>query len=221
MDVKKLIFSGACFFCLAKTTETWCKDCEKDFILDCRRCPVCAKERGQNEVCGACLHTPPNFIRTEILFNYQYPANYLIKAFKFNKRPELGRCFAEKFSKQLITRRSLPDILLPVPLHRKRQRQRGYNQSLEFAKQISKQLGIKINSALCSRIKNTDPQSTLAMKVRIKNVKNAFSLNNKQVPKHIALVDDVVTTGSTVNELARLLKKAGCERIEVWAIARA
>jgi len=155
------------------------------------------------------------------VFNYQYPANHLIKAFKFNRRPELAQCFAKRLTESLANKTTLPEILLPVPLHKKRQRARGYNQSLELASHIANNLGLKVNSSLCRRIKHTDPQSTLPIKTRRNNVKGVFRLNGSQPPEHIAIVDDVITTGSTVNEIAALLKKAGCRRIEVWAIARA
>jgi ComF family protein len=221
MDVKQLFLPGACFFCLTKTRSAWCDDCERDFILDIARCPVCARNTANDKVCGACIKRRPDFVSTEILFNYQYPADHLIKAFKFYNRPELARCFAEGLAKKLINKTKLPDILLPVPLHKRRQGQRGYNQSLELAAQIAKHLDLRFNASLCERIKNTDPQSTLPMKTRRENVKGAFCLNVARLPEHIAIVDDVITTGSTINELSALLKRAGCQRIDVWAIARA
>ncbi len=220
MDVKQLILPGTCFFCLAKTNSAWCNNCERDFILEISRCPVCARQSPHNTVCGTCLKQPPDFTSAEVLFNYQYPASHLIKALKFYNRPELARCFAEILTKKLIKKTPLPESIIAVPLHKNRQRERGYNQSLEFAAQISNRLGLTLSPSLCSRIINTGPQSTLPMKVRRKNVKGAFCLNNSSVPKHIAIVDDVITTGSTVNELARLLKKGGCRRVDVWAISR-
>lgn len=221
MDVKKIFLPGACFFCLTKTNYAWCNDCERDFILETSRCPVCARNSALNETCGVCLKQRPVFVSTDVLFKYQYPASHLIKAFKFYMRPELARCFAERLAYKRIKNSTLPELMLPVPLHRKRQRQRGYNQALEFAVQISKHIGVEVDFSLCRRIKNTDPQSTLPMKIRRKNVEGAFCLNNKKIPEHIAIVDDVITTGSTVNEIAGLLKKAGCKHIEIWAIARA
>jgi ComF family protein len=221
MEVKQIISSGSCFFCLMKTKETWCKDCEYDFIREVSRCFLCARKIFHGRVCGKCLNHAPFYSSTEVLFNYEYPANELIKTFKFNKRPELAKVFAQLLINKLKEGNILfPDVIVPVPLHKKRQRSRGYNQSLEIAKVISKQLGINLNSSLCSRIKNTDPQSSLPMKRRHKNVKNAFSIIENQTPKHIVIIDDVITTGSTINELARLFRKAGCERIDVWAIGR-
>ncbi len=222
MEVKQTFFSGACYFCQSKTDYTWCRDCERDFIQKTSRCPVCARFNQHANVCGNCLKNPPPFISTETLFNYVYPTNHLIKPFKFSNRPELANVFAEKLASILKLKRvMLPEFLVPVPLHRKRQRERGYNQSSQFAQQLGKQLGLTVNSSLCSRIKNTHPQSTLPMKTRRKNVKGAFCLNSNQVPKHIAIVDDVMTTGSTINEVAGLFSKAGCQRIDVWVIARA
>ena len=221
MEVKQLFFPGTCFFCLTTTSDAWCSDCERDFILDVARCPVCARHTTNNVLCGACTKRRPCITNTEVVFNYQYPANHLIKAFKFNRRPELAQCFAKRLTESLANKTTLPEILLPVPLHKKRQRARGYNQSLELASHIANNLGLKVNSSLCRRIKHTDPQSTLPIKTRRNNVKGVFRLNGSQPPEHIAIVDDVITTGSTVNEIAALLKKAGCRRIEVWAIARA
>lgn len=223
MEDEQQIFSGQCFFCLSKTRYSWCRGCEEDFILEFDRCPICARTSCNSTVCGACLNNRPYFTQTEALFNYRYPANNLIKALKFNRKPELAKQFADKFIAMRIANRktSLPKALIPVPLHRKRQAQRGYNQSLEFARHLSRKLNIFNEVSLCHRIINTDPQSTLPLKTRKQNVKGAFALTDKPIPKHIAIIDDVITTGSTTNEIARLFKQAGCLHIEVWAIARA
>ncbi|MBL1142223.1 MAG: ComF family protein [Proteobacteria bacterium] len=222
MDVKKLFTSGSCFFCQLKTNDAWCKDCEKDFIRNASRCPCCGQKNAEKHLCGACLNKKTFITTTEVVFSYDYPANELIKAFKFNNRHELSAVFAERLANKLKKKTEmLPSVLIPVPLHKKRQMIRGYNQSLEIARHLGKHLGIEINPSLCSRIKNTDPQSTLPVKTRRKNVQGAFAINTQRIPKHIAIIDDVITTGSTINELARLLKNAGCQRIDVWAIARA
>ncbi len=115
MDIKQLFLPGACFFCLTKTRGTWCDECEQEFILNIARCPICAQNTVNNEVCGACLKRRPDFTSTEILFNYQYPANHLFKAFKFNNRPELAISFADRMAKQLSEKSLLPGLLLPVP----------------------------------------------------------------------------------------------------------
>jgi len=223
MEVKQHFFQGTCFFCLAKTNSAWCADCENDFMLREPSCPVCGRASHSNEICGNCLKQPPFFDTTETLFNYQFPTNHLIKAFKFNQRPELAKQLAKRFSEKILLQRFsvLPETIIPVPLHQQRQKERGYNQSLELARHLSKRLDTKINDSLCQRILNTQPQSTLPMKTRRKNVRGAFVLNKQEIPNHIAIVDDVITTGSTINEMASLFKKAGCEQIDVWAVARA
>ncbi|MFT5396106.1 MAG: ComF family protein [Gammaproteobacteria bacterium] len=220
MDAKIRYLEGACFFCQGKTHKTWCDDCGHDFISDNTRCPICARNSTSAKPCGSCLKSPPFFTSTEVLFNYQYPGDYLIKAFKFNSRPELANCFAEKLTHKLKDAELLPEVLIPVPLHKYRQRERGYNQSLEFASSIGSLLGIPVNTSLCHRIINTERQSSLPMKTRKNNVKGAFKLNHTKPFDYAVIVDDVITTGSTVNEIARLLKKSGCRRVDVWAIAR-
>ena len=221
MDIKRSILPGACFFCLSTTTGAWCIRCERDFILDIERCPICARRSKANKTCGSCLKQLPIINSTEVLFDYQYPTNYLIKAYKFKNRPELAERFSVKLTEKLKNKSALPELLLPVPLHRTKQRQRGYNQSLELAKKISQSMQIKVESSLCQRIRNTSPQSTLPTKNRRANVKGAFKLKSRHMPEHVAIIDDVITTGSTVNELAKHLKRAGCKTIEAWAIARA
>tara|TARA_R110000782_G_scaffold27256_2_gene69107 strand:- start:8351 stop:9016 length:666 start_codon:yes stop_codon:yes gene_type:complete len=220
MDATTKYLQGACFFCLGKTQKTWCEQCERDFILDNIRCPICARNTASVQPCGSCLKHPPFFTSTETLFNYQYPGNHLIKAFKFNNRPELASSFAEKFSHKLKSIDYFPEALIPVPLHKSRQRERGYNQALELASRIGGLLGITVNTQLCQRILNTKRQSTLPRKVRKNNVKNAFKLSCPNPFDYVVIVDDVITTGSTVDEIASLLIKSGCSRVDIWAIAR-
>ncbi|MCW8908267.1 MAG: phosphoribosyltransferase family protein, partial [Sedimenticola sp.] len=114
----------------------------------------------------------------------------------------------------------LPERLLPVPLHPVRLRQRGYNQSLELARPLARRLGIALEQNSCHRVLDTRPQADLPRRQRLHNLQRAFRLSHPPEARHIALVDDVVTTGSTVNELARLLLRAGVQRVDVWAVAR-
>lgn len=205
---------------MSNCSDVWCNSCEEDLIVSVERCPVCANRVDNNARCGACIKQPPDFTSAEVLFDYQYPVKRIIQAFKFNKRPELAACFAKKLTNKLMSKPKLPDIIVPVPLHKTRQQERGFNQSLELARSIAKRTGLSIDTALCKRIKNTGPQSSLTGQMRKNNVRGVFALTNQCLPKHIAIIDDVVTTGSTVNEIASLFIKAGCHRIDVWAIAR-
>jgi ComF family protein len=127
------------------------------------------------------------------------------------------------FSQQLIrelTSRPHPKLLLPIPLHPKRLKERGFNQSWEITKSLSKALKIDTNASILVRSKDTKPQATLPYSERKKNLHGAFSLTTAQLPDHIALIDDVLTTGHTAQEAAKCLKKVGVKRVELWTIAR-
>jgi ComF family protein len=220
MDVKFFQIKSICFFCLAITDNVWCSKCDEDFNPKKKRCPSCGRVSLRGRICGACLKVTPIITKTVVLFDYQYPANQLIKSFKFNHRPELAHCLADKLANKLAGLFPMPEAIVAVPLHKTRQRERGYNQSLELCKQISKRLHLSILYSACERTINTNPQSGLPMKTRRRNLEGAFAVTAPRLPKHVVIVDDVITTGSTVNELARELIKAGCLRVDVWAIAR-
>lgn len=124
-------------------------------------------------------------------------------------------------AKQLRQRRSLPQLLVPVPLHPKRLRQRGFNQSLEIAKSLGRQLHIAVDKNALQRVIDTPSQHSLPYSQRRKNMKNAFQTTKPKLPSHIALIDDVLTSGHTVGEAAKVLQRCGVDTIEVWTIARA
>lgn len=115
----------------------------------------------------------------------------------------------------------MPECIIPVPLHRRRLRQRGFNQALEIAKPLAKKLQLPVDFKTCIRTKHTRPQSELSAKKRQQNIKNAFTLKKPITAKHVAIVDDVMTTGNTVTELSALLRNNGVTTIEIWCCARA
>ena len=132
----------------------------------------------------------------------------------------LASLFCQSIEK---TNLDLPDILLPVPLHKKRIKTRGFNQSLELTRMIGEKLNIEAHRNSVKRIRDTHAQMKLPAKKRENNVKNAFALNTKKQNlknKHVAIVDDVMTTGNTVNEVAKCIHLAGASRISVWCMAR-
>lgn len=114
----------------------------------------------------------------------------------------------------------MPNYLLPVPLHRRRLKERGYNQALEIARPLARYFHLEISPGVCRRTQATPAQSGLNRKAREKNLRNAFRLIEDVTGLHVTLVDDVVTTGTTVTELARCLKRGGATRVDVWAVAR-
>ncbi|WP_020584234.1 ComF family protein [Endozoicomonas elysicola] len=145
---------------------------------------------------------------------------------KYQSRLELIRPMASSLAEVLMDYYlddQWPEIMLPVPLHRKRLRERGYDQTLLLTKALKKLLNtqdLNIDQQLIKRIIHSAPQQSLDANARQKNIRNAFILNRKPEWKHVALVDDVVTTGATVSEITRLLKKGGVERVDIWSIAR-
>jgi ComF family protein len=132
-----------------------------------------------------------------------------------------GRALSELLIKFIETNNAkLPEIIIPVPLHPTRLKERGFNQALELAKPIARHFNIPLDTKSCKRTKATATQSTLDKKIRIKNMRGAFEIVRDIKCDHLVLIDDVVTTGTTVNELAKVIKSCGVKRVDVWALAR-
>jgi ComF family protein len=172
--------------------------------------------------CGRCQQHPPPFDQTTALYHYQPPLDFLLKRLKFSRDPGMGPLVASLLARALLPRPApLPGLLVPMPLHPARQRERGYNQAVEIARPLARTLGIRLDHGLCRRVRRTEAQSLLGTTARRLNVRNAFAVTGPPTAYHVAIVDDVMTTGCTAGELARTLKAAGVKKIEVWVIARA
>lgn len=197
-----------------------CRDALPRIASACRQCGLPLPT--PQDQCGRCLKKPPHYTTSTIPFLYAQPLDQLIKGFKFNGRLNAGFVLAEQLAETICNRpAALPELIVPVPLHASRLRERGFNQSLELARVLSMRLGIPVALEGCRRLRPTAVQSHLHARERRRNVRGAFAVHKLPGVRHVALVDDVVTTGNTVNELARVLKRAGVEHIEVWAVARA
>jgi ComF family protein len=145
----------------------------------------------------------------------------LIGGAKFRSRLNLARLLGQCLALSLSERDAeMPGLIVPVPLHSKRLRERGYNQALEVARSLGRELSIPIAAGCCARVLATAPQAGLEQKERRRNIRGAFDVLRPPPADRVAIVDDVVTTGSTVSELARVLLKAGVKRVDVWAVAR-
>ena len=175
-----------------------------------------------NTICGTCLQHPPPFGLCFAPYHYAFPVDVLIKAIKFSQRLAYAELFARLMYQQVARLQiDLPECLIPVPLHRKRLFSRGYNQAVEIAKPLARCLGIPLLHDAAVRARDTLPQASLAAKARRANVRRAFLLKQPVRYRHVALIDDVMTTGHTASELAVLFRSAGVERVDVWAAARA
>lgn len=208
-----------CLLCGSATLrQGWCEACHA--ALPCYSmpmCPVCALPTPNGEVCGHCLNQPPHFARTCAAYRYAFPIDKMIQALKFSGKFQLAQPLAQALAQHI---QHLPDCLIAMPLHKQRLRERGYNQSLLLAQQLGKHFHLPVLSTSCQRLRNTQTQSTLPWKERDKNLRNAFHCLPAVSGKHVAIVDDVMTSGSSVNELAKALLAAGAREVSVWVIAR-
>ena len=176
---------------------------------------------GAPRICGACLADPPPFDSSFVPFRYAYPLDHLVQGLKFRNELACGRVLGELFARCLVARGApLPEVIVPVPLALRRYRQRGYNQASELALSIRRITGAAVRSDIAVRQRETAEQAGLDRKARRRNVTGAFAIAAPLQARHVAILDDVVTTGSTVRELAKVLRCSGVERLEVWAIAR-
>lgn len=218
---QQLLLPSRCTLCRAPDPSGLhlCPDCREDLPWLIHGCSRCARPLPQSPlICGSCLHHPPAFDRAIALFRYAAPLDALLLQLKFGQALHLARLFALLFAER-VRAEPRPDCILPVPLHPARQRERGFNQAIEIARPLARRLGCALDLDTCTRIRATPPQSRLSSHARRRNLRGAFQLA-RTPPRHIVLLDDVLTTGSTLNELTTLLRKAGAERVEVWVCAR-
>jgi len=198
----------------------WCFACDAALpYLEVPHCPVCALPTVAGEVCGHCLAHPPSFSNTVAVYGYAFPLDRMILAMKYREHLALAHAFAKKLLPR-IDRRDLPDCIVAMPLHPHKLRERGFNQSQLLASTIARELQIELLGDACRRIRDTPPQSALPWKERKNNVRNAFCCDTDLHGKSVALVDDVLTTGSSLSALAGAMQQRGAGTISAWVIAR-
>ncbi len=221
------LFPCRCIVCQQTVKHSFeiCQDCYQALPhneICCLRCALPLAEDIKNEVlCGACIRKAPAFDYAHSLFRYEGDIIRLVHQLKFGEKIGFSRSIGEMLLMQLLKIGEKPDCILPVSLHKSRLRQRGFNQSIEISRVLAKNLLIPIERAAVVRQRSTEAQSGLNAKQRQKNIKGAFSVVAALNYKHVLIVDDVMTTGATVNELAKVLKKNKVERVGVLSIARA
>lgn len=225
---KWLIIEQTCLLCDERCqSEPLCSACEADLPWLDGRCRVCAvplPTRGL--VCGECLKRPPAFDHVEVPWRFTFPVDALISRFKHQAHWPYGRLLGERLAHHLQHAYAdglpRPDALLPVPLARRRLRQRGFNQAQMLAQWLSRALAITLEARSLERLIDTPPQQQLDAATRRRNLRQAFALSGEAAAsgRHLALVDDVLTTGATAEALASLLKRAGAARVDVYCLAR-
>lgn len=215
-----------CLLCRLEgsSSRDLCDACASDVARNCVCCPRCALPlKTGASMCGECLQREPAFASAFVPFVYGHPVDLLLTRFKFSRNLAAGRVLARLWlDAHPSDRTELPDAIVPVPLHRSRLRERGFNQALEFARPLSTALRIPLRTDFLARTRATSAQSDLDAAARHRNLRGAFEIvGTSDCPSRVALVDDVMTTGTTVRECASVLRKAGVARVDVWAIARA
>jgi ComF family protein len=217
---------GSCAICRGWDRGTVCTACTTRFAQPLPRCARCAIDVPDGvAVCGSCLVDPPAFDAAWSGVSYGYPWDGLVAKFKFESALELTSTLADRLldARRLASAPS-PDLLLPVPLGRARLRQRGFNQAWELARVLSRELGVRADPRLLQRVRETAQQRDLPLPQRRDNVRGSFAVDERRRDevsgRHIAVVDDVMTSGATLGEIARVLKEAGAKSVDVWVVAR-
>jgi ComF family protein len=203
--------------CRGAAQGVLCAACDADLPrLAAPLCPRCALESPRGALCGRCLAEPPQYDATVAALAYAFPADVLIHALKFRGELALAPLLAEVFS-QRIDENEKVDLVVPVPLSARRLRERGYNQSAEIARRLRSRAPLEL--FLCERSRDSAAQTDLPWSERRRNVRGAFRCA-RGVSGTVAVVDDVMTTGATLNEIAMVLKHAGAGRVVNWVVAR-
>ncbi len=192
-------------------------------VLRCRRCALPVAP--DMPTCGTCLVDAPPFDAALACFDYRPPWDRLVTAFKFHGAVELAPFFAGMLEGALRRRGAPPpDVVVPVPLAAGRMRERGYNQAWLLARRVARRLTVAADADLLLRLRETAHQLDLPPASRAGNVRGAFAVEPRRraeiAGRRIAVVDDVLTTGSTAGEIARVLQQAGAAHVDVWVLAR-
>lgn len=211
-----------CFLCAAACRhDPLCVACRQELPrLTATICAVCATPLAKDAVlCGACLRHPPAFAHTVAAWQYAWPLDRLIHAFKFHHQFSVLPVLSEPLLEQ-IRKQPLPEVIVPMPLHAQRLRQRGYNQALLLAQHLSRHLKIPLLKTACHRTRHTVEQSGLSRTERANNLRRAFACGAQVHGQHVALVDDVMTSGSSAHWLAQAMRDAGALSVRCWVLAR-
>ena len=209
-----------CVLCAASSGDMpFCAGCMRDLPALGDACPRCAGPSPGGAVCGTCLSGPPSFDATVAAWRYDFPIDRLVLALKYGGHLALARAFGAALAAGVADRQV--DLLVPMPLAPPRLRERGFNQAMEIARALARGAHLTVAPRLLARVRNTPPQTGLPHDARAANVRGAFECLGAVAGRSVAIVDDVMTTGASLEELAGTLKRAGAARVENWVVARA
>jgi ComF family protein len=216
----RTLLAQDCFLCQAASGDRLiCEACERELPFSTSACPRCALAGVGNGECGACIADPPQYDASCAAFTYTYPVDVLIQSLKYGRQLALAGWFARQLQQRIGDAIDV-DLIVPLPLHPKRLAGRGFNQAAEIAKTLSRSSGVAMDAQLARRLRNTAPQTELPWRERAENMRHAFACERDLGGLSIAVIDDVMTTGATLNEFARTLKRSGARRVQNWVVAR-
>ena len=220
----RLIPKQACVLCTEQAEFCVCQACEQSLVSGRHRCRSCAVALTSDlNFCGTCLSHSPLFSNAHTLYDYSGSCTQLIKRFKFDHQLCIGDFFAHRLYDKymdIVASHGEYDAIIPLPLSKQRLRERGYNQTHELLRIIAKKTNVLIDKTSVKRTKATKALSTLNLEERHSEIKNAFSAK-EMTYNEVLLVDDVMTTGASLNELAKTVIKAGVKSCDVLTVARA
>jgi ComF family protein len=224
--IRSLLYPRDCLLCgaIGDFETHFCSACHQALPFNRHACPGCAlplpRHVASTQLCGRCLGRQRSITKTITALTYEPPVNRLIGMLKFHQRLHLVEPLAGLLIERLGEGYRRPDMLIPVPLHPVRLRERGFNQSAEITRVVAERCGLSCDWRLCRRIKQTPAQAGLNREARQRNLHKAFEVGTEVKGAHLVVVDDVITTGATASELGRALRRAGAERVDLWALAR-
>jgi ComF family protein len=219
--VERWALPQRCLFCGATDPrEGICGPCREDLPGRCdARCPACGNLSPAGQICGECLAQPPRFSRLSVAVSYRFPVDGAIQRLKYGADLSTVAPLAALLADR-VDRESRPDLMLAMPMAPERLRERGFNQAQELARALSERLSLTLAPPLCRRTRHTVPQAALPWAERRRNIRGAFQCEADLSGAHVAVVDDVLTTGATLDELARVLLGRGAAEVWGWVVAR-
>jgi ComF family protein len=219
-DALRGLFGERCVLCAGASGAPWCADCRDELPgAHAPRCPLCAEQTPGAQVCGRCLRHPPAFSRALAVASYAFPLDAVILRLKYGKDLALARPLAELLIER-VRPEPKPDVVVGMPSSARRMRERGFNQANEIARRVAGALRTRFEPAAVVRVRDAAPQASLPLDQRAGNVRGAFVVEGSLAGCTVAVVDDVLTTGASLNELALTLRRAGATEVVGWVLAR-
>jgi ComF family protein len=219
-DGCRLLLPARCALCSgASASRLLCDACLRAMPVERDACPRCGLATQAGGVCGRCLGAPPSYAAAVAAWRYAFPADHLLQALKYGGQLALAEPLGDALADAVLARGAMASAIVALPLSRQRQRARGFNHANEIAKRVARRLPVPLVRGLV-RTRDAPPQAGLPLRERARNVRDAFAASRRFDGMHVAIVDDVMTTGATLGAATRALIAVGAARVDAWVVAR-